>query len=370
MKIRFSLKKIWVLVLGVVVVLMAGCDQIPEGIQGGDLSAQAAELNSGGVVEYTAVLRVAGENNYQIGDYSISFDSQSDIQPDLEVGTPVTAQVRVNTDGSLYIMEMQAADQNDDDQNGSKGSGMLQEPGDSTILNDEPGSEFEFSGQVSAIGEDSWTIDGKDIVVTGTNEIDPLIVVGDMVKVEGTLSGDQYLAREIQLVKDSRGDDSSEDSNMDSEDDDSSISDMHDGEDDSGDHDENEDSFEEMEFHLSGLVTMLDATTWMVGDQTVILNNRTEIHSGIASGATVRVEGVISDGRYIAHEVELVHSEDINQDSGGDDSVEEDDSSSSDQTSFDNEDDHEDQEEHHDGEDSSGGDHDGDDHGGSHDGDD
>lgn len=61
---------------------------------------------------------------------------------------------------------------------------------------------FEFVGVVQAMGSSSWTISGRVIALDEDTEIKGVIAVGDVVKVEGVITPENvWLAREIKLLE-------------------------------------------------------------------------------------------------------------------------------------------------------------------------
>ena len=83
------------------------------------------------------------------------------------------------------------------------------------------GGEIEFSGVVSAIGPDTWTVDGRMLWVDASTEIKGSPAIGDTVKVHAIVAADgQLRAREIE--RESGEKETPEDGDGDEDDDDGS----------------------------------------------------------------------------------------------------------------------------------------------------
>lgn len=110
---------------------------------------------------------------------------------------------------------------------------MVSQPAGSAAADDQ--EEIEFTGEVEAVGTDSWTVAGRMIDISQA-EIKGSITVGDVVKVQAYYSGDGTLiAREIETVveevvadesnENSTGDDvlANENGNMNGDDNENSV---------------------------------------------------------------------------------------------------------------------------------------------------
>ena len=124
------------------------------------------------------------------------------------------------------------------------------------------GLPFEFTGVVEALDGNAWTISGVAITSDADTEIDPAIVVGDVVKVEGRILADGvWLAREIKLADD-----------------------------------------DENAFEITGVVESI--APWRVAGIDFTTGDWTEIDPDVVVGDRVKVEGIIlADGTWAADEI-------------------------------------------------------------------
>ncbi|HSB88758.1 MAG TPA: DUF5666 domain-containing protein [Anaerolineales bacterium] len=243
-------------------------------------------------------------------------------------------------------------------------------------------SNIEFIGPVEAIASDAWTIGGVPVGLTADTEIDSGLAIGDLAKVEATVTADATVtARQIKAVETdtvstpdagsgtevefigvvgSIGDASwTVDDKAVAVDTATEIKDaivvgdtvkVHaslqaDGsllateiklaEDSNGDGAEDEDGMLPDELHFFGAVEDMQADHWVVGGTTFLITPDTEIKDTIVVGDFVKVEATQdASGAYVAQEIELEdQGQDMNSDGQGDDSSG-DEGSSSESTEF------------------------------------
>jgi len=250
--------------------------------------ASSPDDSSSSEVEFTGAVISIDPAFWVVGDQTVAVDAATEIQDAIVVDDMVKVHALVQADGSLLGTEIALAEQ--DPQTGNDEDEML--PGeldffgavedmqtdhwvvggttflitpdteikDAIILDDfvkveatqaadgsytaheieledspsQP-SGTEFFGEVTAMGDGSWTVGGLTFLITPTTEIKDAIIVGDFVKVEASVGIDGTLtALEIELDDDAQIGDDSEDGDDDSGDDDQE--DEQETEDDDSDH--------------------------------------------------------------------------------------------------------------------------------------
>lgn len=156
----------------------------------------------------------------------------------------------------------------------------------------EPAGYFELVGTLFANDGEQWDVSGITVVVSPTTELKGTLEVGMLVKVEGTLQADgSVLAREIKPAL--TGADPENNGNVD-------PGNPHDGDDES---------------ELIGTLTaMVDESTWTLnGVITIILDENTELESGITVGEMIKVEGALQeDGSILARQIKRFAFEKMN----------------------------------------------------------
>ncbi len=129
-------------------------------------------------------------------------------------------------------------------------------------------NQFSLVGEVSLIEATAWTIAGQSLVVNADTQIEPGIVVGDLVRVEGRiLPGNTLLAERIFRLDGQNG----------------------------------------FPFQFSGLVRQIGDATWIISGQTIAVNGETQIEAGIVVGDEVTVRGrILADGTWLADSIRSV----------------------------------------------------------------
>jgi hypothetical protein len=146
--------------------------------------------------------------------------------------------------------------------------------------------QIEFTGTVSAISGEVWTINGVRVIVTPQTEIKGNPQVGSAVKVEGRLQADgSVIAREIKaLLAATRT------------------------------------PVAGNEIEFTGTVSAISGEVWTINGVRVIVTPQTEIKGNPQVGSAVKVEGRLqADGSVIAREIEKADSDDDHSGRGGDD---------------------------------------------------
>ena len=132
------------------------------------------------------------------------------------------------------------------------------------LLEDQPGTPFDFTGVVQQIGESQWLVADVPVTVNTETEIDEGLVVGDLVRVQGWILDDgTWLASSIQRA------------------------------------------FEETSsFEFIGEIETMDP--WVVAGIAFETRDWTVIEEGLEIGDLVQVKGqVMEDGTWVASEISL-----------------------------------------------------------------
>jgi len=153
-------------------------------------------------VEFTGLVEAMAPEAWTVSGQVVGITPQTEILGTIAVGDSVKVEAEVGPDGVLMAREIKPA----------LGAGEAPAPEKDV---------FEFFGTLEAISADSWTISGHTFLITPGTEIGEGIVVGSVVKVEGSIGqGGAHTATEIELVDEMDEDDNSGDdhSGSDSED--------------------------------------------------------------------------------------------------------------------------------------------------------
>lgn len=243
----------------------AGIEEIIEGFEADEL-------------EFSGIVQVIGAEAWTISGLEIRIVEETDIDDEIVVGNFVEVEALLFGNGNLIAEEIELFDDDRDvDDDG---------------YDDLDTSEFEFTGVVNTIAQDTWVVSSRIVAVSEGTEIEDGIAVGDMVEVEGFVKDDGTLfATEIDL-SDDKIDES--DSEMD-------VDDLDDDDD------------------FTGIVQAITDNAWIIDGQVFAISDDTEIDNDITVGDTVEVEAQADeDGSLTALEIEL-EDDDLDSDSDVDD---------------------------------------------------
>ena len=128
-----------------------------------------------------------------------------------------------------------------------------------------PANTFNLTGEVQAINETQWTVNGQTIAITELTETDEGIEVGDLVRVEGIILANGSLqAEKIRLLEDLPG----------------------------------------IPFDFTGVVRQIGDKEWLISHVPVAVDENTVIDEGLLVGDTVRVQGwTLKDGTWLASSI-------------------------------------------------------------------
>ncbi|MCK5313914.1 MAG: FecR domain-containing protein, partial [Anaerolineales bacterium] len=136
------------------------------------------------------------------------------------------------------------------------------------LIQRNPANTFTLIGEVEAIGDVLWTVNGQTIAVTDITEVDEDIAENDLVRVEGIILQDGSLqAERIMLIEDQPG----------------------------------------APFDFTGVVQQVGDDSWLVSDVKVSIDDNTLIDEGLVPGDLVRVRGwILEDGTWLAGSIRRV----------------------------------------------------------------
>ena len=134
------------------------------------------------------------------------------------------------------------------------------------LLRRAPGNRFSFTGIVSAIRDDEWTISGRAVRVNRDTAILGSIKTGDDVEADGTIQPDgTLLAEHIRLVSPPAG----------------------------------------LPFEFTGLVQSIVSRTWTISGVAIAVDANTHVDAGIVVGNIVQVQGrILQNGTWLATSIQ------------------------------------------------------------------
>jgi hypothetical protein len=254
-------------------------------IQGGSAAFAAA---AGPETEFTGVVTSIGANQWLIGGQAVNVTPTTEIKPGVALGANVKVHASPQDDGSLVAREIELALGN---ANGTPSP--------------RPDSEQEFSGALTAVAGDLWTVAGTTVRVTSATEVKGSFQIGDVLKVHAVPGLDGVLAaREIELAGADDDDDNGNDDN-----------------------DDAADVAGEQEF--TGVLSAINGDVWTVGGRQVRITGSTEVKGALQVGDLVKVHASPgAGGTLVAREVEPAAADDDGDDNSGSGSGSNDDDSS------------------------------------------
>lgn len=212
----------------------------PIGYIKNDLSVEDIEL---GTLSFKGVVESAGAESYMVSGVEFRIDALTIISSDLVIGDSVKVKAFVLPDSTLYALKIEKIDK---------------------VFTT---AKFEFDGIVETMDPALWVVSGQQISVDLDTMIDPDIVVGSLVEVEGYVEAGVMIADEIKL----QGDLSEEEGTK-------------------------------VEFY--GMIDSITGGVYVINGLTVNTDESTEIKGDLMVGDLVKVEGWLNaDGTYLAHEI-------------------------------------------------------------------
>jgi len=188
--------------------------------------------------EFTGVIEAMDSSGWTISGVAIAVSDSTEIEPNLANGDVVRVEGRVSSNGEWRAEEIKRARELE--------------------------REFEFTGVVESI--DPWIISGIELQTRSWTEIDAVIELDSLVKVEGhVLEDGTWLAEEIESLEPEV----------------------------------------EQPFRLAGEVSSVDP--WVIGGTSIFVDEHTKLLGDITVGDLVRVKGTIqADGTLHAERIKRV----------------------------------------------------------------
>jgi hypothetical protein len=234
------------------------------------------EMDGGGEhIELSGTVETISPIKWTVSGVSFAVDDGTEIKGDFAVGDAVKVEAML-VDDTVTASEISPADPESDGDSNSDSSDKDAKTG-----------ETEFTGTVEAMGASSWMIDGVEVTIDGSTEIEGGIAIGDLVKVHAfELDGGMLTASEIKLAE--------------QEDVEPSDDSPADDEDASGGKQE-----------FVGSVESIGSDAWVVDGTSLLITADTEIEHGIQVGDMVKVKAAIdANGNLVAHEIDLAEQDD------------------------------------------------------------
>jgi hypothetical protein len=145
-------------------------------------------------IEFVGQVTAMNNGEWTVAGFRVTVTAQTEIKGNPQVGSTVKVEGRLQADGSVLAREIEAL------------PAVTRTP--------IAGHEVEFTGTLTAINGQVWTVNGVRVTVTAQTEIKGNPQVGSTVKVEGRLQADgSVLAREIKKAKGDDDDDRNDNGN-------------------------------------------------------------------------------------------------------------------------------------------------------------
>jgi hypothetical protein len=214
--------------------------------------------------------------------------------------------------------------------------GTLPQSAPSDVAQKVQASEIVFTGIVEQISGDQWVVSGQAFTVDKAAVMDSGIAVGDIVKVEGTVSADgSVLALTIESstvsddnANDGNSNDGNSNVNANSNDDNSNTG-------NTNGTDDNSNAAGGTDDEIFGLVEAITTDSITIGGVTYQLAGITEFKDVIALGDQVKIHVIVNaDGTFTIREIEK--SADLTGDDNGNDDNSNDDNGNDDDDDDDN----------------------------------
>jgi len=150
--------------------------------------------------EITGTVTAVSSTSWTIGTTQVLIDKATEIGAGLGMGSVVKVEYSTQSDGSFLATEIKAFEQNSDENenSGNKSDDNQENETEDNHGNKPAGSPVEFTGQLTAINGDSWTINGMTVLISTSTKVHGDPKVGSMVRVVGLLeTGGSVQARQV-----------------------------------------------------------------------------------------------------------------------------------------------------------------------------
>ena len=170
-------------------------------------SGSGSQSESDGETVITGTVTAINGNMWTINGVTVIVDFSTEIESGAGVGTTVKVEGTFQSDGTFLAHEIETTSAENDQGENEQGEDLHE-----SSTAPQPGSKVEFSGQLTAINGEVWTIGGVSVIVTSSTEISGSPVAGDTVKVEGTVNSNNTIqASEVKVSEGSSGSDEHDD---------------------------------------------------------------------------------------------------------------------------------------------------------------
>lgn len=213
------------------------------------LQALAKESGAEAEMEFNGMVQDFTATSLTVDGQAFSILPETQIKGDLKSGDFVKIHAALDENGEFSALEVELAPQPDEAHDGSDAE-----------------SEFDFTGVVQAIADDTWTVDGQELAITTDTEIKGTLSIGDMAKVHAFADPDGALvASEIGPAEEDAQDQNGQDA-------------------------------QDAEFEYSGPVEAMGPESWTVDGQVLAITPDTEIKGTFQIGDMVKVHAMAGDG--------------------------------------------------------------------------
>jgi len=135
-------------------------------------------------VELVGILNAKNGSSWIVDTTTVVLSTTTEVKGTLEIGDLVKVEGLPQADGSIQAREIKSAEA---------------VPGET----ENHDSAVEFEGTLNAKTNTSWTVGDTTVIIANTTEVDDMLEVGDLVKVEGYKQADgSILAREVSHAED------------------------------------------------------------------------------------------------------------------------------------------------------------------------
>ena len=270
------------------------------GVDNGSSSETPMQGNSGTAkIELTDVLNANSGETWTVGSWNVMVSTETEIQGMLDLGILVKVEGTLQQDGTILAHEIKVVSSEN-----AQYAGMVELTG--TLENQD--------GMI-------WTVGGVIVELTETTEILGTPEIGATIKVEGMLQENgSILASQVKS-----------------------------GENNDDGSDDHSNQLKGNAIEISGELTAMDGSTWIINGQTVLVTNTTELKGTLDIGVIVKVEGyLLADGSIEAREIKALVVDTNGSYMNGSDDHEDDDHGSSLSGNYSDDDHHDDDQNHSD----------------------
>jgi hypothetical protein len=163
--------------------------------------------------KFEGPVQAIGSTAWVVAGQTLLVTPETEIDGALQVGDTAKVKAQTTADGRLFAVEIRHAENGDtedgadsdpselgdsDSGNGNGHGGEDGEDSSGSGNNEEANDELSFSGQVTAISGDVWTIAGQQVVVNGDTDLEDDPGLNDVVNVEARMVDGHWVAEKIE----------------------------------------------------------------------------------------------------------------------------------------------------------------------------